>query len=132
MTANIIPAEARYVDGDREYVRVKLISQGVTHHHTEGFGLYDAKGREMGYMYVIWREVHEVAADSHTLCRAENAEARLGETFVVCPQATRDGDAFGAIPVSAEKRFRTFAEAQAHAEKAVRRAEKRAIKAAAS
>ena len=109
-------------------VRISAISHDIAYRETGRFGNCDSKGREIGYVYVIRYEVHELDADSHRICDAEEAKALLGETFHVVFNTTHDGVARRGTSKSTENRFRTFDEALAYADGMVRHAERRTMK----
>jgi len=91
------------------------------------FGVVDAKGRALGCRVSITFEpaswVVNPGDDAHRW-HGESHDAR----FSFSPQATRDGKAFGAVPVRAWAYFGTLAAARAHAAKYVAGARKRAEK----
>lgn len=128
MDINDIPLEARTTFRDEPYVYVTRTDHEHVSRRAESFGLFDAKGRELGYMYCIDREYHIIDANSSTLHRLEGLETVLEESFIVEPHGMRDGKPFGALPVASYKRFKTLAEAEAYGAKVIDRAYKRAIK----
>ena len=94
------------------------------------FGVVDSKGRAIGAF---------VTLAPFTVTRNLNPgqwwtpgeEADLGDWYEVRPQATRDGQKFGAIAVAARFQVRTLAEAAPRIEKYLAAARKRAAKLAA-
>lgn len=130
MTFDQIPANAQFIaqfDGKR-FARVSRTDRELVARRVEAFGVLDAKGRELGHKYTIDREVWIVDGSSPLLCELDKLADRLEETFVVMPQALRDGVKFGAIPVSSSKRFRTLDEAEAYGDDVIARAAKKAAK----
>lgn len=129
MDINAIPLAARFEDHNgSQYAHIARTDREQVRSHAACFGVFDAKGREIGHMYTIDREVWVIDANSNWLCQVGDLDAALGETFLVEPQGLRDGAKFGAMPVASYKRFRSLAEAVAYADAVIARAEKRAIK----
>lgn len=130
MTFDQIPADAQFVSHSGEhFARIDRTEHEQVAHRAEAFGVFDAKGRELGYRYTIDREVWVVDAKSdafYEIERIKKLQGRLGETFRVMPHALRDGRSFGALPVASYKRFRTLAEAVAYGDAAIARAAKKA------
>lgn len=128
MDINDIPLAARFEGRGIQYARVARTDRAQVLRRSFAFGLFDAKGREIGHSYAIDRECWVIDANSHIGVRIQDVEARLEESFIVYPHGLRDGVKFGALPTASYKRFRTLAEAEAYAADVITRAEKRAIK----
>ena len=128
MDINLIPLAARSEYRGIQYARIARTEREQVARAAVAFGVFDAKGREMGHMYTIDREFWVIDANSYTIIPVEDVDDRLEETFLVEPHGMRDGKCFGPLPVASYKRFRTLAEAQAYADKVIARAEQRAIK----
>lgn len=128
MDINAIPLEARTTFHDETYVYVTRTDHERVKYSAESFGLFDAKGREIGHQYIIDREYHIIDADSYRPHCLKDLELVLEESFLVEPHGLRDGKAFGALPVASYKRFKTLAEAEAYGAKVIDRAYKRALK----
>ena len=125
MDLNLIPLAARF---NHSHARVARTESEQVARHAAAFGVFDAKGREIGHRYAIDREVHVIDAESHTLCELSRLDLLLEESFIVYPQGLRDGVKFGALPTASRKRFKTLAEAQAYADDVIKRASKSAAK----
>jgi hypothetical protein len=97
------------------------------------FDLVDAKGRRFGYRVSIIREfftAHDpVNNGSGYWLVEENLIGR--ESFLVCPHSMRGGQDYGAIPVRAERRVMSLADATIVAEQMFANARKAAEKKAA-
>ena len=128
MDINLIPLAARAEYSGTQYARIARTEREQVRREAEAFGLFDAKGRELGHMYTIDREFWVIDAGSSTLCEIDKLEDRLEETFLVAPHGLRNGAKFGALPVASFKRFKTLAEARAYAEQVMTRARKAAAK----
>ena len=130
VTFDQIPLDAQFVsprDGAR-FARVRRIEREQVVRRSAAFGLFDAKGREIGHTYSIDREFHIVDADGHILGELSRLDLLLEESFIVYPQGLRNGVKFGALPTASYKRFKTLAEALAYADQTLAAAEKRALK----
>lgn len=132
MDINHIPAEARFMNvlNNSYYARVSRTERSQELFLAGLFQVFDAKGRAYGHQCIIDREFWVIDANSDVLIPVKNLDDQLEETFVVYQHALRDGAEFGATPVRSTKRFRTLEQAEAFATKAIKAAEKRAIKAA--
>lgn len=133
MTFDQIPLDAQFVcrgTGHR-CVRVSRTERDHVSRRAEAFGVFDAKGREIGHSYSIDREFWVVDGASNSLRSLDKLDVFLEETFIVYPHGLRDGRHFGALPVASYKRFRTLAEAEAYGEATIASARKRAAKKAA-
>lgn len=128
MDLNHIPLAARFESRGVQFARIARTEREQVAHHAAAFGVFDAKGREFGYTYSIDREFHIIDADANLLGELGRLDLLLEESFMVYPQALRDGVKFGPLPTSAYKRFKTLAEAEAYAQDTVARAETRALK----
>lgn len=128
MDINAIPIDARDECHGTQYARIARTDRRQVRRHSAAFGVFDAKGREIGHSYAIDREYHVIDADSSWLCRVSDLDSMLEVSFIVYPQGLRDGAKFGALPTASYKRFKTLAEAEAYAANVIARAEKRAIK----
>ena len=128
MDINLIPLAARFESRGTQFARIARTEREQVARASAAFGVFDAKGREIGHMYTIDREFWVVDAGSSTLCEIDKLDDRLEETFLVAPHGLRNGAKFGALPVASYKRFRTLAEAEAYAEKVMTRARKAAAK----
>jgi hypothetical protein len=82
----------------------------------EAFGTADAKGRAIGAMVVLSNGEYE------------NPDVFVGRVFGFRPQATRDGDSYGAL--QNERWFATVTERDAEVTKYLANARKRASKTA--
>lgn len=130
VTFDQIPLEAQFVnprDGAR-FARIRRIEREQMMRRSAAFGVFDAKGREIGHSCAVDREFHIVDADSHSLGELSRLDLLLEESFIVYPQGLRNGVKFGALPTASYKRFKTLAEALAYADQTLAAAEKRAIK----
>ncbi len=106
---------------DREY-------KGTDADH-RAFKVFDSKGREVGARVSFYNvTVTELTGNPASYYTVDSA-AELGEFFAFCPQATRNGEGFGAC--QSFRHFRTVAERDAAVAKYFKDAEKRATKAAA-
>jgi hypothetical protein len=128
MTFDQIPLAARFESRGTQYARIDRTDREQVRRHSAAFGLFDAKGREIGHAYYIDREVHVIDADSYTLGELSSLDLLLDESFIVYPQGLRDGVKFGALPTASYKRFKTLVEAEAYADKVIVRAERNAVK----
>jgi hypothetical protein len=128
MDMNLIPLAARAEYSGTQYARIARTEREQVARASAAFGVFDAKGREIGHSYSIDREFWVIDAGSSTLCELDKLEDRLEETFLVAPHSMRNGAKFGALPVASYKRFRTLAEARAYAEQVMTRARKAAEK----
>ena len=128
MDLNLIPLAARSEHHGIQFVRIARTEREQVRREVEAFGMRDAKGREIGYMYTIDREFWLIDADSRTIIPVEDVDDHLEETFLVEPHGMRDGKCFGPLPVASYKRFRTLDEARAYGAKCIDRAYQRAIK----
>ena len=128
MDINDIPLAARFESRGIQYARIARTEREQVRRHSAAFGVFDAKGREIGHMYSIDREFHVIDADAHMLGELSRLDLLLEESFIVYPQGLRDGAKFGALPTASYKRFKTLAEAEAYADKVIARAERNAIK----
>lgn len=127
MTFDQIPADAQFTSmSGKRFAYIDRTEREQVARRAEAFGVFDAKGREIGHRYTIDREVWVVASKSYSIYPIEKLEDRLGETFLVEPQCLRDGAKFGASPVASYKRFRTLAEAVAYGDAVIARAAKKA------
>lgn len=128
MDINLIPAAARYESRGKLFARIARTDREQVRRRAASFGVFDAKGREIGHMYTIDREFHAIDPEANLLGELGRLDLLLEESFMVCPQGLRDGVKFGALPTASYKRFKTLAEAEAYAEKVMARAERNAIK----
>lgn len=128
MDINAIPLDARFESRGIQYARIARTEREQVRRHSAAFGVFDAKGREIGHMYTIDREFHVIDADAHLLGELSRLDLLLEESFIVYPQGLRDGAKFGALPTASYKRFKALAEAEAYADKAIARAERAAAK----
>lgn len=128
MDINLIPAAARFESRGKLFARISCTERERVEFHAADFAVRDAKGREIGHQYKIYREFHVIDADSNTLLEIDKLDLRLEESFIVEPHGLRNGAKFGALPVASFKRFKTLAEAEAYAEKVMARARKAAAK----
>lgn len=127
MTFDQVPLDAQFTNWDgKRFARVKRAEREQVLRRIEAFGAFDAKGREIGHRYTIDREVWVIDGRSHSLCEIGKLDELLEETFLVEPQALRDGRKFGALPVASYRRFRSLAEAKAYGEAVLARAAKKA------
>lgn len=94
----------------------------------QSFELFDNKGREFGYSFIIDCEVWVKDENGGWGVEASKADLYEGMSWLVEPHALRDGKWFGAIPTNAAKRFKSFDEALAHCDKAMAKARKTAEK----
>jgi hypothetical protein len=129
MDINLIPLAARFesIHGD-QFAHVARTERQRLARHAVAFGVFDAKGREIGHSYAIDREVHVIDASSLLIFELSRLDLLLEESFIVYPQGLRDGVKFGALPTAAYKRFKSLPEAQAYADKVIDRARKAADK----
>jgi hypothetical protein len=133
MTFDQIPLDAQFVsprDGAR-FARISRIERDQVMRRSAAFGVFDAKGREIGHTYAIDREFHIIDAEGRVLGALDRLDLLLEESFIVYPQGLRDGAKFGALPVASYKRFKTQGEAIAYGDKVIEAARKRAAKKAA-
>ena len=128
MDINDIPLAARFESRGIQYARIARVERALVIRRSFAFGVFDAKGREIGHSYAIDREFHVIDADSHGLAPVDTLDLKLDESFIVYPQGLRDGVKFGALPTASYKRFKDLGDAIRYADKAVASAEKRAIK----
>lgn len=128
MDLNDIPLAARFESRGIQYARIARTEREQVRRHSAAFGVFDAKGREIGHMYTIDREFHIIDADANLLGELSRLDLLLEESFIVYPQGLRDGAKFGALPTASYKRFQTLAEAEAYADKVIARAERAAAK----
>jgi len=128
MDINLIPLAARFESRGTQFARIARTEREQVARASAAFGVFDAKGREIGHMFAIDREFHVIDADANLLCELDRLDLRLEESFIVYPHGLRNGAKFGALPVASYKRFRTLAEAEAYAEKVMTRARKAAAK----
>lgn len=128
MDLNDIPLAARFESRGIQYARIARTEREQVRRHSAAFGVFDAKGREIGHSYAIDREFHIIDAVSRTLGELSRLDLMLEESFIVYPHGLRDGAKFGALPTASYKRFKTLAEAEAYADKVIARAERNAIK----
>lgn len=130
VTFDQIPLDAQYVSphtGTRYGLICRAERQQVLR-RSFAFGVFDAKGREIGHSYAIDREFHIFDADGKILGALDRLDLLLEESFIVYPQGLRDGVKYGALPTASYKRFKTAGEAIAYADKVIEAARKRAIK----
>lgn len=129
VTFDQIPLDAQFVSqrGER-YARITRTECSQVMRRSAAFGVFDAKGREIGHTYAIYREFHIIDADANQLGALNRLDLLLEESFIVYPQGLRDGAKFGALPVASYKRFKTQAEALAYGDRTMAAAEKRALK----
>ena len=132
MDLNLIPLDARYEHNGIQYARIARTEREQVRLHSAAFGVFDAKGREFGHMFTIDREFWVIDAASRIVVPLERVEDSLEESFIVYPQALRDGAKFGPMPTASYKRFKTLDEAEAYAHLTIARAEARALKKAAA
>jgi len=128
MDINLIPLAARLEHRGIQFARIARTERQQVARASAAFGVFDAKGREIGHMFAIDREFHVIDADANLLCELDRLDLRLEESFIVEPHGLRNGAKFGALPVASFKRFKTLAEARAYAEKVMTRARKAAAK----
>jgi hypothetical protein len=128
MTFDQIPLAARLECRGTQYARIVRTDREQVRRHSAAFGIFDAKGREIGHAYYIDRDFHTIDAAGTTLGELSCLDLLLEESFIVYPQSLRDGVKFGPRPTAAYKRFNTLAEAEAYADKVIARAEKAAVK----
>jgi hypothetical protein len=128
MDINLIPLAARFESRGTQFARISRTERERVEFHAADFAVRDAKGREIGHQYKIYREFHVIDADANLLCELDRLDLRLEESFIVEPHGLRNGAKFGALPVASFKRFRTMAEARAYAEQVMTRARKAAAK----
>lgn len=128
MDLNHIPPAARFESRGIQFARIARTEREQVRRHSAAFGVFDAKGREIGHSYAIDREFHVIDADANLLGELSRLDLMLEESFIVYPQGLRDGVKFGALPTASYKRFKTLAEAEAYADKVVARAERNALK----
>ena len=128
MDLNLIPPAARFESRGIQFARIARTERDQVARHAAAFGVFDAKGRELGYMYCIDREFHVIDAGANLLGELSRLDLMLEESFIVYPQGLRDGAKFGALPTASYKRFKTLAEAEAYANNAMARAERAALK----
>lgn len=132
MDLNLIPLAARFESRGIQYARIARTEREQVARASAAFGVFDAKGREIGHMFTIDREFHVIDADANLLGELDRLDLMLEESFIVYPQGLRDGAKFGPLPTASYKRFKTLAEAEAYAHKTIARAEARAVKQAAA
>jgi hypothetical protein len=129
MDLNLIPLAARFESiRGTQLARIACTERQQVARHAVAFGVFDAKGREIGHSYAIDREFHVIDAAANLLGEVSQLDLLLEESFIVYPQALRDGVKFGALPTASYKRFKTLPEAQAYADKVIDRARKAAAK----
>jgi hypothetical protein len=128
MDLNLIPLAARFESRGIQYARIARTEREQVARASAAFGVFDAKGRQIGHSYAIDREFHVIDADANLLGELSRLDLMLEESFMVYPQGLRDGVKFGALPTATYKRFKTLTEAQAYADKVMARAERTAIK----
>jgi hypothetical protein len=129
MDLNLVPLAARFESHNGiQYARIARTECERVRREAKAFGIFDAKGREIGHMFTIDREFHVIDADSRMLCEINELDDNLEETFRVKPHGSRDGAAFGPLPTASYKRFKTLAEAEVYAHQTIARAEARALK----
>jgi hypothetical protein len=128
MDINDIPLAARFESRGIQYARIARTDREQVRNHSAAFGLFDAKGREIGHSYAIDREFHVIDADANLLGELSRLDLLLEESFIVYPQGLRDGAKYGALPTASYKRFKDLGDAIRYADNVVQRAEKRAIK----
>ena len=128
MDINSIPLDARFESRGIQFARIVRTEREQVRRHTAAFGVFDAKGREIGHSYSIDREFHVIDADANLLGELDRLDLLLEESFIVYPHGLRNGAKFGALPTAAYKRFKTLAEAEAYADKVIARAERAATK----
>jgi len=128
MDLNSIPLAARFESRGIQFARIARTEREQVRNHSAAFGVFDAKGREIGHAYYIDREFHVIDADGNTLGELSHLDLLLEESFKVYPQGLRDGAKFGALPTASYKRFKTLVEAEAYADKVIARAERNAVK----
>jgi hypothetical protein len=130
VTFDQIPLDAQFVsprDGAR-FARIRRIEREQVMRRSAAFGVFDAKGREIGHSCAVDREFHIIDADAHILGELSRLDLLLEESFIVYPQGLRDGVKYGALPTASYKRFKTLAEALAYVDQTLAAAEKRALK----
>lgn len=134
MTFDQIPLDAQFVGPHTNvrYARIARIERHQVLRRSFAFGVFDAKGREIGHSYAIYREFHVIDADGRILGALDRLDLLLEESFIVCPQGLRDGVTYGASPTASYKRFKTEGEAIAYGDKVIEAARKRAAKKAAA
>jgi hypothetical protein len=129
MDLNNIPLAARSeCHSGIWYARIARTEREQVRRHSAAFGVFDAKGREIGHSYAIDREFHVIDADSNLLGELSRLDLLLEESFLVRPHGLRDGAKFGALPTASYNRFKTLVEAEAYADKVIARAERNAAK----
>lgn len=128
MDINFIPPAARFESRGIQYARIARTERAQVISRSFAFGVFDAKGREIGHSYAIDREFHVLDADAHTLGELSRLDLLLEESFIVYPQGLRDGAKFGALPTASYKRFKDMGDAIRYADKSVERARKAAAK----
>lgn len=128
MDLNLIPLAARFESRGIQYVRIARTERAQVLRRSFAFGVFDAKGREIGHSYAIDREFHIIDADANLLGELSRLDLMLEESFIVYPQGLRDGAKFGALPTASYKRFKDLGDAIRYAHKVIDRAYQRAIK----
>jgi hypothetical protein len=128
MDLNLIPLAARFESRGVQYALIACTERKQVARHAAAFGVFDAKGRELGHSYSIDREFHIIDAEAILLGELSRLDLLLEESFIVYPQGLRDGAKFGALPTASYKRFKTLDEALAYAEEVMARAARKAAK----
>ena len=129
MDLNDIPLDAGFESHNGiQFARIVRTERALKLSRSFAFDVFDAKGREIGHYYAIYREFHILEDDSHTIIPVEHVEDYLEESFIVYPQGLRDGAKFGAMPTASYKRFKDLGDAIRYADKGVERAKARALK----
>lgn len=128
MDLNDIPLAARFESRGIQYARIARTEREQVLRRSFAFGVFDAKGREIGHSYAIDREFHIIDADANRLGELSRLDLLLEESFIVYPQGLRDGVKFGALPTASYERFKDLGDAIRYAYKVIDRARKAAAK----